>query len=167
MQDFEKSVIDAEDIQKLNELKSFLLKENIRLKMLEQDLEDKTKQFENERENLQTEMKILHRKINSEKNRIKADRALLDKKTEFIKQELVKLKYEYEQLERDKASAKTLYIEDDHAKDLFFAGVKGPLSLKKRYKELMKIYHPDNVAGDEMVVRMIRDAYENSPYRNT
>lgn len=32
--------------------------------------------------------------------------------------------------------------------------------LKKRYKDLIKIYHPDNVAGDTRTVQEINKEYE-------
>ena len=43
----------------------------------------------------------------------------------------------------------------------FFKGVKNPLALKKRYKDLIKIFHPDNVAGDKEIIQMINREYEN------
>jgi len=43
---------------------------------------------------------------------------------------------------------------------VLFAGVKNNLALKKRYKDLLKIFHPDNVAGDKSVVQEINREYE-------
>ena len=43
---------------------------------------------------------------------------------------------------------------------VFFQGVHNPLSLKKRYKDLIKIFHPDNVAGDKDVIQRINKEYE-------
>ena len=42
----------------------------------------------------------------------------------------------------------------------FFSGVTGINSLRKRYKELMKIYHPDNKYGDSFIVACINKEYE-------
>ena len=44
--------------------------------------------------------------------------------------------------------------------ELFFRGVGNELMLKKRYKDLIKIYHPDNVAGDTRTVQEINKEYE-------
>ena len=44
--------------------------------------------------------------------------------------------------------------------DVLFAGVNNPLALKKRYRDLIKIYHPDNIAGDKGVVLYINQEYE-------
>ena len=38
--------------------------------------------------------------------------------------------------------------------EMFFSGVESRQSLKKRYKDLIKIYHPDNLDGDKNTVQM-------------
>ena len=43
---------------------------------------------------------------------------------------------------------------------VFFRGVNNPLALRKRYRDLMKIFHPDNLCGDEAVVKAINDEFE-------
>lgn len=43
---------------------------------------------------------------------------------------------------------------------LFFSGVKNTRALKKRYKDLIKIFHPDNGAGDTEVLQRINEEYE-------
>lgn len=43
----------------------------------------------------------------------------------------------------------------------YFAGVTDAASLKKRYHELMKIYHPDNQNGDTTVSRQIQKEYDS------
>lgn len=42
----------------------------------------------------------------------------------------------------------------------YFAGVNDRKSLKKRYRDLLKIYHPDNENGDSNVSRQIQEEYE-------
>ena len=44
---------------------------------------------------------------------------------------------------------------------VFFRGVRNPLALKKRYKDLIKIFHPDNVAGDKDIIQRINKEYES------
>ena len=34
------------------------------------------------------------------------------------------------------------------------------VALKKRYKDLMKIYHPDNICGDQEILIKINEEYE-------
>ncbi len=42
---------------------------------------------------------------------------------------------------------------------LLFRGATNPLALRKRYKDLMKIFHPDNLSGDGELVQMINREY--------
>ena len=44
---------------------------------------------------------------------------------------------------------------------VFFQGVTNPLALKKRYKDLIKIFHPDNLAGDKEIIQRINREYDN------
>ena len=41
----------------------------------------------------------------------------------------------------------------------FFRGVGSELALKKRYKDLLKIYHPDNMCGDTDTVQRINQEF--------
>ena len=43
---------------------------------------------------------------------------------------------------------------------IFFKGVEDTTSLKKRYKALLKIYHPDNMLGDKELLQAINTEYE-------
>ena len=43
--------------------------------------------------------------------------------------------------------------------DLLFRGANNPLTIKKRYKDLMKMFHPDNVCGDAEMVQLINEEY--------
>lgn len=43
---------------------------------------------------------------------------------------------------------------------IWFAGIKNMDELKKRYKDLLKIYHPDNQAGDTTISQQIQNEYE-------
>ena len=42
----------------------------------------------------------------------------------------------------------------------FFSGVNTASSLKKRYKDLIKIFHPDNLSGDTVVIQKINREYQ-------
>ncbi len=42
----------------------------------------------------------------------------------------------------------------------YFRGVNSALGLKKRYKDLIKIFHPDNVCGDGQTIVEINKEYE-------
>jgi hypothetical protein len=42
----------------------------------------------------------------------------------------------------------------------FFRGVDNEIELRKRYKELLKIFHPDNKCGDTKTLILIQTEYE-------
>ena len=52
--------------------------------------------------------------------------------------------------------------------EMFFSGVESRQSLKKRYKDLIKIYHPDNLDGDKNTVQEINSEYHKlcAVYKN-
>ena len=52
--------------------------------------------------------------------------------------------------------------------EMFFSGVENRQSLKKRYKDLIKIYHPDNLDGDKNTVQEINSEYHKlcAVYKN-
>ena len=43
---------------------------------------------------------------------------------------------------------------------MLFRGIDNERDLKKRYKELIKIFHPDNVNGDTSVIQEINRQYD-------
>lgn len=72
-------------------------------------------------------------------------------------------RYEYEQFsqggnENSDSGADTEYPFEEESN--FFKGVSTIEELKKRYKDLMKIYHPDNQAGDTSVSQKLQEEYE-------
>ena len=44
--------------------------------------------------------------------------------------------------------------------EMLFQGVNSQLALKKRYRDLLKMFHPDNVAGDAEMALVINRIYE-------
>ena len=42
----------------------------------------------------------------------------------------------------------------------FFRGVDNDMELRKRYKELLKIFHPDNLSGDKTTLQEINREYD-------
>ena len=48
----------------------------------------------------------------------------------------------------------------EYRQGIFFKGITNQLALKKRYKDLIKIFHPDNVDGDNWVILEINKEYD-------
>ncbi len=147
MEDTEK-VLDAQEIEKtlaktdadekaLNELKEWLFKENVRIQM--------------------------------ERKRLKQEEAFFEKKMDILKSGFAQLDLERKKVERDKLmleAEKNVHINYSRQEknidvaEMLFQGVNSHLALKKRYKDLIKMFHPDNIAGDHEMVLVINKIYE-------
>lgn len=152
----------------LQELKSWLFKENIRIMTASAELEEQREKFEQEKDQFKEEMKNLNRKMSAEQSRIRKDNQLVDERLEIIKDGFQKLDMDRRRLDKEWArlAAEKEFLEerglyDTHTEtSVFFCGVKNPLTLKKRYKDLTKIFHPDNLAGDTEIIQRINREYE-------
>ncbi|MCR5580471.1 MAG: hypothetical protein K6F66_02685 [Pseudobutyrivibrio sp.] len=91
-------------------------------------------------------------------------------KWELLIQETQRLADDKKQFERKKrffdqvqASYVEPYYEEDNIVhgEMFFSGVSNQKALKKRYKDLIKIYHPDGESGDTATVAEINREYDN------
>jgi len=156
-------------LDELNDLKTFLFKENIRLEMEKRELEDLKEKVFADRERLRKESDEVSRKIVSERKRLKEEQMFFDKKMEILKNG-------FASLEMDRKALKNARLEFESQKSkspvsnnsytgnsdvvFLFHGVNSLLGLKKRYKDLLKIFHPDNMGGDHEMVLSINKVYE-------
>lgn len=166
----EEMLADEETTQdELQELKAWLFRENIRLATAAAELDEKQSKFTEEKERFQEEMKVLNRKMTNEQRRIKKDHQLVAEKLEIIKDGFQKLDMDRRRLDKEWArlTAEKEFMEEHGLYDglpevsVFYRGVKNPLTLKKRYKDLTKIFHPDNLAGDTEIIQRINREYES------
>lgn len=155
----------------LQELKAWLFQENIRVMTASAELQEKQDKFEQEKDLFREEMKSLNRKMSAEQSRLRKDNQLVAEKLEIIKDGFQKLDMDRRRLDKEWArltaekeimEERGYYDYEGHPEtSLFFHGVKNPMTLKKRYKDLTKIFHPDNVAGDTQMLQRINREYEN------
>lgn len=153
----------------LQELKAWLFKENIRLMMAASELEEKQKQFDREKRQFQEEMKALNRKMSAEQRRLREGNLLIEEKLEIIKDGFQKLDMDRRRLDKEWArlAAEKEFMEERGLYDtlpemsVFFHGVNSQLTLKKRYKDLTKTFHPDNLGGDTEMIQRINREYES------
>ena len=133
-------------------------------------LSEERRELEEQRRILDREKKEFFRKVEIEDRRLEQQKSLFEMKFQILEQELIKLAAEREEIEKKKAFYDM--VDDFHAKaqrqlpdnqvgELFFRGVATQQSLKKRYKDLIKIYHPDNVDGDNSLVVEINKEYDH------
>lgn len=170
MENFEETLVNGSQ-EELQELKSWLFRENIRLVTASKELESMQEQFLKEKVQFQEEMKLLNHKISMERQRLKEDNQFFEKKMEILKSGYSQLDIDRRRLDKEWArlTAERELLGDravydyDGVRDVsvFFRGVRNPLALKKRYKDLIKIFHPDNVAGDKEIIQRINKEYEN------
>ncbi len=154
----------------LQELKSWLFRENIRLVTAAAELDEKQEKFEQEKSQFRKEMKDLNRRMDARQSQIRRDNELVDERLAIIKDGFRKLDIDRRKLDKEWArlAAEKELMEErgyyDYSRypetSAFFHGVKNPMTLKKRYKDLTKIFHPDNVAGDTEMIQRINREYE-------
>ena len=167
-QDFEKTLVEGTE-EELNALKSWLFKENIRLEMERNELKRLEEKFFKEKKQFQSEMDEVNRRLVIERKRLKQDEQFFDKKMDILKNGFMQLDAERRKFEAEKASfdkekkAHSSFKRQEMNTDMaqmLFQGVRSQLALKKRYKDLIKMFHPDNIAGDHEMVLMINSVYE-------
>ena len=150
-----------DELSSEDEKKKWLFKENVRLQELSRNLED-------ERKLIEIQMGMLQRQ--QSKNMLlkkQLERDLFEQKWNILERETRQLAIDKDKFEREKLIYKDkVYREARRSMSnaenvkIFFKGVEDTASLKKRYKALLKIYHPDNMHGDKELLQAINTEYE-------
>lgn len=147
----------------LAELRVWLFKERVRLENMESALSERYERLYNDEMSFKDRMDTAEKKLENATKKLNNDKALFDQRLKILNNgfdqlnsDKKKLESEFIRLEREKA-----YQREDEfdAIDMLFRGVNSPLTLKKRYKDLMKMFHPDNVSGDSYMVQLINEEY--------
>ncbi|MDE7131377.1 MAG: hypothetical protein K2O65_06220, partial [Lachnospiraceae bacterium] len=80
---FEETLVHGSE-EELQELKAWLFRENIRLATATKELERMQEQYLKEKVQFQEEMKLLNRKVTSDRQRLKEDTQFFEKKMEIL-----------------------------------------------------------------------------------
>lgn len=156
-------------IQKQHEFEMWRMQETERLEAKKQNLRRQTQQMEQERIQLNIDKAHFYRQQEFQETKKKHEEHLLEMKRQILEGELYKLAEEKRQFEQKKSFYDQVeaYQKDDIRTKpasiqgtMFFAGVNSLGSLKKRYKDLLKIYHPDNKCGDTDAIQEINREYQ-------
>ena len=134
-------------------------------------LAEERRELDRQRRDFEREKKEFVRRIEIEDRRLEREKSLFEMKVRILEEELQKLASEKKEVEMKKAFYERVAqfesdvhqpIEDTQVVrgELFFRGVGTKQSLKKRYKDLIKIYHPDNVDGYNNTVLEINKEYD-------
>lgn len=158
--------INTMDEQQLKELRRFLFEERIAVineKNAQQKLYEK---FMAERLSFREEMRLLNSKVLSERKRLKDEQLFFDKKLNILQSGFANLEMDRKRFEKEKKqfeeSKKTNKVNGVQLQDVsfLFSGVNSYLGLRKRYRDLIKIYHPDNLDGDGRMAVAIKETFE-------
>ena len=147
----------------LKELRKFLFTERIKLDNEKKNQEEMFKKIQAERESFREEMRILNSKVLNERKRLKDEQTFFDKKFDILKNGFASLEMDRKAFEREKnayLSGRNNTPLNNQNISYMFSGVTSYLGLRKRYKDLMKIFHPDNLDGDERMVIAIKEEFE-------
>lgn len=164
------AILQGDDEEALKELKLFLFKENVRLQNEKRELQEATDKLIKERAQFRTEMDLLNHKMVQEHKRLKDENMFFEKKMEILRAGYREIEEQKDKLEKDrfrfkmeqdlwKNQSMSLGRGDELAQVLF-RGANNPISLRKRYRDLLKIFHPDNLAGDDEIVQIINREYD-------
>lgn len=163
-------IIKTESVDELKEAKLWLFRENIRLQNEQKNLTAAQEKFLKERVTLRNELDELNRRTVSERKRLKEESLFFDKKMEILKDGFRKLEEDRKQIEREKrflAQERREFMEQseshgrfsDNMIEVLFRNANNPLTLRKRYRDLVKIFHPDNLLGDAELMQSINREY--------
>lgn len=160
MNDFKEMVEDSP----VDEVKRWLFQENIRLQMEKQELKELKEALQKEKQQIALEKESLNRKIAFEDKRMQANEHIIEQKQKILENGFRQLNDDKRLFEQERkrieGQASYQYTQSGRTEILFFSGVTNALALKKRYKDLLKIYHPDNSCGNEAMVIAINKEYD-------
>lgn len=140
----------------LYELRMWLFRESCRIENASCSLEEREKKVAADEKFIADEK---HR-IETDLERIKTNNAFFEKKMDILKGGFDQLEADKRAFEKEKKSQISAFDSYGYSgAELFFAGINSSLALKKRYKDLLKIYHPDNMCGDTRMIQMINEGY--------
>lgn len=161
-------VIKAESTDELKDVKLWLFQENMRLEQERTDLELAKNKFLEERVKLRDELDELNRRTVMERKRLKEENLFFEKKMAILQEGFRNLDEDRKRLEREKKQIAEETERREQADvnadgfsvvQLLFRGVNNPLALRKRYRDLIKIFHPDNLFGDGELAGQINKEY--------
>ncbi|MCR4618563.1 MAG: hypothetical protein K5669_10340 [Lachnospiraceae bacterium] len=156
---------EQDSIEELKKLKVFLFQENMRISQEKKRLDEERARivklqddFLKDRVVLRDELDELNRRTLAERKRLKEENLFFNKKMEILTEGFRSLEEDRRKFEREKkaylervASAAESSGDADasNVAEFLFRNIgANSLGLRKRYKDLLKIFHPDNLFGD-------------------
>ncbi len=162
----------AKSEDELRGMKLWLFQENIRLQNERNELEDMQDKLLKERVRFRDEMEALNRRIAMEQKRLREENLFFDKKLAILQDGFRKLDEDRQQFEQEKRRLEQsvryqrqredaeLPVQGDNIAHVLFRSAGNPLTLRKRYRDLLKIFHPDNFCGDAELMQYINREFQ-------
>ena len=138
--------------------------------------QEEKEKFKKQQQDFKAEMEEWERHVSGEKKRMEEEQSFFDKKFKVLELGFARLDADRKTFEaqkrafafKQKYESQDKIFAEDEENDVaeaasgmyFFRGVTHQLALKKRYKDLIKIYHPDNLDGDKSALQQINKEYE-------
>jgi len=176
MLNFAEQLNRIEASEDIKQIKAWMFQEQVRIQAKQEELEELNHSLQELKKSLEAEQTALDLKEKTIKKRFDDNEAFIAKKLKIIENayqqlavdrkslECERLNFEHEKnkYRRQKMSGMKVHQFDTGAYDgtSFFRGVDSELALRKRYKELLKIFHPDNKCGDTKTLLLIQTEYE-------
>jgi len=133
-------------------------------------INEKDKELEEERKLIEIQKGMLERQQRRNallSKQLENQKNLFDQQWQIMENGFHQLALDKERFEREKLVYRdNIYREARRESNysnnikMFFKGVDDTDSLKKRYKDLLKIFHPDNTHGDTQLIQAIMSEYE-------
>ena len=143
----------------------WLFQNSVDSEHLRQGLQKEQRQLATERRKFEREREEFRAQRQVEEQRLAQQARLFEMKWKILEDELKKLAQEkqeiaqerkkYYQIERERQ-----YDQEQIQGEMFFSGVDNELAMRKRYRDLIKIYHPDNLDGDTQTLQAINQEYD-------
>ena len=164
--------LESAEEGELKELKLWLFKESIRLSDEKHELEMEKRDFLNERENTREENRRYEEHLAVRGKQLRREEELICQKHEVIKRGFEELDRDRQALNAREVTLRTreAQLEERIAasgsydskeiNSVLFAGADNLLLIKKRYKDLMKMFHPDCLGGDTEMVKLVNRTYD-------
>ncbi len=161
-------VLRAESIEELKEAKLWLFQEKERLEKERHEFMQFKDNFLKERAQIREEIAALNRRAVLERKRLKQENQFFEKKMAILQDGFRQLEEDRRSLdrerlllaeERDKLQTPEVNLNHSNIAEVLFRNASNPLALRKRYRDLVKIFHPDNLFGDEELSQLINKEF--------
>lgn len=160
----------AQSEEELRNMKLWLFRENIRLQNERSELESMRDKFIQEKVRFRDEMDALNRRMVLEQKRLREENLFFDKKLAILQDGFRKLEEDRQRLEaerrrieqnsRNQRERAELPGRGEDIANVLFRSAGNPLALRKRYRDLLKIFHPDNFCGDAELMQYINREFQ-------